>query len=319
MINRFTGLGPASTCERRSHPRPAGGAVTAVAVARNLGASRLAARLGAPSMSAKPTFDLARPRGVKFDLSPKALAHWDVGIQAKAGDGVISILEPIGEDFFGAGVTAKRIGAALRSIGDKPVTVQINSPGGDFFEGLAIYNELARHTQEVTVEVLGLAASAASVIAMAGDRVAIAKSAFLMIHNTQWVAIGDRHVMTETAAIMEKFDRAAADLYADRTGAEPAALGKLMDAETWLNAQEAVDQRFADAVLSAEPERAKGAKQAALYRVEQLAARCGLSRAEARSLMGDLVNELGKPGAAPDATPSAGDDLEGFVSFLKSK
>lgn len=179
------------------------------------GAFGVSGRVGGPTMSAKPTFELARPNGVKFDLSPKALAHWDVGVQAKAGDAVITILDPIGEDFLGNGVTAKRIAGALRAIGDKPVTVQINSPGGDFFEGLAIYNTLAQHTKPITVEVLGLAASAASVIAMAGDRIEMAKAAFLMIHNTQWVSIGDRHMMAETAAVMEKFDAVAAQLYAD--------------------------------------------------------------------------------------------------------
>ncbi|MBN0106041.1 Clp protease ClpP, partial [Pseudomonas aeruginosa] len=92
--------------------------------------------------------------------------------------------EPIGYDWWtGEGVTAKRIAGALRAIGgDVDVTVNINSPGGDVFEGLAIYNLLREHKGKVTVRVLGLAASAASFIAMAADEVKIARAGFLMIH-----------------------------------------------------------------------------------------------------------------------------------------
>src|SRR5690606_12912230 len=111
----------------------------------------------------------------------------------------ITILDVIGYDWWsGEGVTAKRIEAALRKIGNKPVSVLINSPGGDFFEGVTIYNLLREHPAQVTVKILGLAASAASVIAMAADRIEIANLGFMMIHNTQWVAAGDRHVMKET-------------------------------------------------------------------------------------------------------------------------
>ena len=95
----------------------------------------------------------------------------------------ISIYDSIGENWEGTGVTAKRISAALRAIGDKDVVVNINSPGGDFFEGVAIYNLLREHQGRVTVQVMGLAASAASVIAMAGDEILMGDGSFLMIHN----------------------------------------------------------------------------------------------------------------------------------------
>src|SRR5690606_18124282 len=86
------------------------------------------------------------------------------------GSDTITILDVIGYDWWtGEGVTAKRVSAALRAIGEKPVTVLINSPGGDFFEGVTIYNMLRAHPSKVTVQILGIAASAASVIAMAAD------------------------------------------------------------------------------------------------------------------------------------------------------
>ena len=100
---------------------------------------------------------------------------------AEADEGAtISIYDVIGEDWWtGEGVTAKRIAAALRAIGKEPVTVAINSPGGDMFEGLAIYNLLREHEGEVNVKVLGLAASAGSVIASA--RVCAARSTFAAV------------------------------------------------------------------------------------------------------------------------------------------
>ena len=119
----------------------------------------------------------------------------------------ISIYDSIGENWEGTGVTAKRISAALRAIGDKDVVVNINSPGGDFFEGVAI-SKLREHQGRVTVQVMGLAASAASVIAMAGDQILMGDGSFLMIHNAWAVAIGNRHDMADAAKLLEPFDTA---------------------------------------------------------------------------------------------------------------
>lgn len=100
---------------------------------------------------------------------------------------------------MGRGVTAKRISAALRAIGNNDVVVNINSPGGDMFEGLAIYNLLRSHSGKVTVNILGIAASAASIIAMAGDEVQMGRGAFLMIHNCWAVGVGNRHDFAKLA------------------------------------------------------------------------------------------------------------------------
>lgn len=269
------------------------------------------------SLRTLPQLDLARPAGVDFDLPPQALAAWDSSIEARAADDVITILEPIGEDPFGGGVTAKRITAALRSIGEKPVTVQINSPGGHYFEGLAIYNALAQHPKEVTVEIIGIAASAASIIAMAGDTIGIAKAAMIMIHNTQWVAIGDRHMMTDTAAIMAKFDEVADQLYADRSGLDRKTIARMMDAETWLTGPEAVEKGFAHSILAAEPGKGGAPKHTAVFAIDAAMAKAGIPRAERRK----LIKELATPSAGQDdPTPGAGDepDFGGLVAELKS-
>lgn len=269
------------------------------------------------SLCKPPLLNLARMPGVDFDLMPKALANWDVSVQAKADEATITILDVIGFDAWtGEGVTAKRITSALRSIGEKPVTVQINSPGGDFFEGLAIYNALAQHPEMVTVQILGMAASAASVIAMAGDRIEIAKAGFLMIHNTQWVAIGDRNMMRDTADIMEQFDTVAASLYADRSGMDAKAIGKMMDAETFMSGADAVAKGFATDLLGVEPEHDPSIKQSFAFRVDAAMARAGVPRAERRK----LIKELGTPSAAHTPKPGAGEmpDISILMDGLKS-
>ena len=139
-----------------------------------------------------------------------------------------------------------RISAALRSIGKSDVVVTINSPGGDYFEGLAIYNLLREHPAKVTIKIVGIAASAASVIAMAGDDVQIARAGFVMIHNTWVVAMGDRHQLRDVADWLEPFDQMAVDIYAARSGLKAAELGKMLDRETWIGGADAVEKGFAD-------------------------------------------------------------------------
>lgn len=235
-----------------------------------------------------------RPR-VRSDISDKALARWNPGVRAADDtDRTIGIYDVIGQDYWtGEGVTAKRIAAALRSIGAGPVTVNINSPGGDMFEGFAIYNLLREHPGEVTVKVLGLAASAASIIAMAGDTVQMSRASFLMIHNAWIVAAGNRHELREIAEWMEPFDAAMADIYAARTGLDAAAIGEMLDAETWLAGSEAIQKGFADEYLPsdqvAEGERANAA---AVRRLEAALRASGMSRSEAMRLISEYKSSL---------------------------
>lgn len=188
------------------------------------------------------------------EIKPLALKRWNPGIRAASEDEhSISIYDAIGQDpWIGEGVTTKRIAAALRSVNGADVTVNINSPGGDMFEGLAIYNLLRDYSGKVTVKVLGLAASAASIIAMAGDDVRIARAGFLNIHNCWVVALGNRQDLLEVASRLEPFDQAMAEIYATRTGSKLSAMQQLMDADTWLNGSAAVEQGFADRLLAAD-------------------------------------------------------------------
>lgn len=146
------------------------------------------------------------------------------------------------------GVTAKSFRQQIRSAGD--IRLRINSPGGDVFDGIAIFNDLVQHNGRVEVEVTGVAASAASIIAMAGDTIRVAENAFLMIHNAWTLAIGNRHDITETAALLGQIDGAMADTYAARTDIDRDEVVAMMDAETWMNGKEAVDKGFADEVAT---------------------------------------------------------------------
>lgn len=180
----------------------------------------------------------------------------------------------IGDGYGENPVTVNRISAALSSIGQGPVTVYVNSPGGDMFAGVAIYNMLREHQGPVTVKVLGLAASAASIIAMAGDRVQIAKSAFLMIHNAWTFAIGNRKDLMETAAALDKFDNSLSEIYADRTGLPVAQTTQMMDDETWLSGEQAVDMRFADEFLPVDQVRDENSVSAPSGALLQTVAAC---------------------------------------------
>jgi len=255
----------------------------------------------------------ARIATAQFDLRQDALDTWEPGVRAAAdGDAkTISMYAPIGQTWDGEGVTARRIGAALRNIGDNDVVVNLNSPGGDFFEGVAIYNLLRMHTAKVTINVMGIAASAASVIAMAGDEINMGEGTHLMIHNAWVVAAGNRHDMAEAAAYLEPFDNAMRDLYAARTGLDGKVIAKMMDDETFISASDAVAKGFATGKLdrAAVTKDTKAAQHMkVLATVESSLAKSGLSRTARRETLNALFN--GKPGAAvePDATPSAGID-----------
>lgn len=258
-----------------------------------------------------PAAPAGRPSAaVNSYLSPRALDRWDAGVRAAVedqGDRTISVYDVIGYDWWtGEGVTAKRIAGALRSMGAGPVTVNINSPGGDLFEGLAIYNLLREHQGHITTKVVGLAASSASVIAMAGDTIQIARAGFFMVHNGWLIAQGNRLDLREIADWMEPFDAAMADIYASRTGQDVADVRRQMDGETWFGGTQAIEQGYADEMLAADQVgKGEGAAQAsAVRRIEAAMRASGLPRSEAQRLISDFKSSLSDSagGGARDAT-----------------
>lgn len=258
-----------------------------------------------------------------FEPDADAIERWNAGIKAsQSADNTISILDVIGEDFWtGGGVTSKRVAAALRAIGDQDVFVDMNSPGGDFFEGVAIYNALRAHPKKVTVRILGLAASAASVIAMAGDEIQIGKAGFMMVHNAWVVAIGNRHDLAEAAKTMEPFDDAMATVYSDRAGVKKSKAAEWMDNETWFNGEQAVKEGLADSHLPADQvsedtTKAAAAKSVnATRRIDAHLAKSGIPRSERRALLSEVKG--GTPDAAASVTHDA-DDLKAAIQQLRS-
>ncbi len=260
-----------------------------------------------------PEIKAARlPKPMAFEMDQDALERWNPAVRAaKTPENTISILDVIGEDpFTGDGVTAKRVAAALRAIGEQEVYVDLNSPGGDFFEGVAIYNVLRAHPHKITVRILSLAASAASVIAMAGDRIEIGKAGFLMVHNAWAVAIGNRHDMREAADTLEPFDDAMATVYSERAGVDKKVAARWMDEETWFNGEQAVEVGLADSFLPADDvaeDRASASRTEpvnAVRRIDHLLAKQGIPRSERRSL---IAGVKGTQDAARTVTHDADD------------
>lgn len=254
----------------------------------------------------------ARPGAeVRFDVPATSLARWDSGIKAAVETGnVIEVFDVIGEDYWtGEGVTAKKIAAKLRELDGQDVSVYINSPGGDMFEGLAIYNLLRDYSGEVTVKIIGMAASAASVIAMAGDTRQIGSSAFYMIHNAWTLAAGNRHEFRAMADYLEPFDAAMAEIYAAGTDIAVADIVKLLDAETWINGKDAVEQGFADELLASDKVLHDTAQSntSAAAKIDIALAASGMPRSERRALLKQL--KTGTHNAAdPEDMPRAVDN-----------
>lgn len=166
-------------------------------------------------------------------------------IKAKANDTAeISIYDEIG--FWG--VSAASFAQDLKDCGNnlKQINLHIHSPGGDVFDGIAIYNLLKNHPANVTVYIDGLAASMASVIAMAGNEVIMPENAMMMIHKPWGIQGGDAEDMRKYADLLDKVENTLIPAYANKTGKTPEELAEMLSAETWLNGKECVEQGFAD-------------------------------------------------------------------------
>lgn len=164
------------------------------------------------------------------------------------------------ETWFGDEVTPKLFKADLdKCQGD--IAVWINSPGGDVFAAAQIYNMLMDYPHNVTVKIDGLAASAASVIAMAGTEVQMSPVAMMMIHNPMTVAIGDSAEMQKAIAMLDEVKESIMNAYEIKTGLTRAKISHLMDAESWFNAKKAVELGFADKILFSDDAEEAGSDQ----------------------------------------------------------
>jgi len=248
-------------------------------------------------------------------LSPE-FKHFDVTALASARP-TISIFDYIGDDGMGGGVTVPKIAGALRSVAGKPIIVEINSPGGNVFDGVAMYNLLRRHDADVEVQVLGIAASAASVIAMAGDTIAVATNAEIMIHEARGLFFGTKSEMKEAYQTLEHIDAGMCETYAARSGRpidefEAMIAGK----DVYFRGQQAIDAGLADLLLDREAQMPVYAEApdhpSDKASLDQFLAKNGMSRSERRDLFRAM--NPGTHNAADPATLRAGDEPDAAMS-----
>lgn len=173
----------------------------------------------------------------------------NTGVRTLYLDGVIAE-----ESWFDDDVTPKAFKADLTS-GEGDIVIWLNSPGGDCIAASQIYTMLMDYKGKVTVKIDGIAASAASVIAMAGTSVLMAPTALMMVHNPLTVAIGDSEEMQKAISMLSEVKESIINAYEIKTGQSRAKLSHLMDAETWLNAKKAIELGFADGILDDEKKR----------------------------------------------------------------
>lgn len=166
----------------------------------------------------------------------------------------MTVYGPVGEGFFTEGVTAEKVRADIKAMGEvTDIDVYINSPGGNVWDGLAIANMLAAHPAQVHVHVEGLAASIASVIACAGDLITMGMGAQMMLHSPHALAGGNAEDLRAMADVLDKVENGMLDIYEARTGRDRDELRAILKAETWFSGSEAVEAKLADEFVSGKP------------------------------------------------------------------
>ena len=214
-------------------------------------------------------------------------------IEAKEDDNAeILIYDVIGWPYNDAADLVR----SLSGMQAEKITVRINSPGGDVFDGIAIYNALRDHPAQITTKIESLAASMASVIALAGDEVQAQKNAMYMIHDPWAIVGGNQYDLRETADILQKISVNMIDIYSERSDIGKRELKTLMKAETWFTAKEAHDRGLIDTVLEAGAAKAKfdlsifanapeGPKEPTERDKEKALRDAGLSHKEAKAVL----------------------------------
>lgn len=192
-----------------------------------------------------------KPRALdRSSRSPFARSTPDFAIRAIAdGEAEVLLYDEIG--FWG--VLAKDFVPQLKAVDASTIHLRINSPGGDVFDGLTMYNALKEHPAKVITHVDGIAASIASIIALAGDEVRMAKNAFYMIHEPWTFTIGNAEQLRKDAEVLEKISGQLVGTYVRQSEGDEDEVKEWMRAETWFTADEAKDAGFADVVVDDAP------------------------------------------------------------------
>ena len=200
-----------------------------------------------------------------FQLNSQSRARRPVKAEVQGNEATIYIYGVIGDDLFEDGVTARQFADEVNGLEAQTIHLRINSPGGDVFEGRAMQQALRESNARVIAHVDGLAASAATMLTSASDEVEMAPGGFMMIHNAWSIAIGNASDFLDMASWLEKIDGSIRAEYAQKTGKSVEDVQALMDAETWMTADEAVAEGFADRVYEAGKKDSEGKDAAAAW------------------------------------------------------
>lgn len=175
------------------------------------------------------------------------MKNWYTITNKADGPAEISIFGPIGNTWDGEGVTASKFIKDFKAIKAQDVTITVNSPGGSLFDGLAIYTAMASSGKNITAKVMGLAASAASLVVMAASKISMPKNTHLMVHKAGNGVWGTADDMRKMAEVMDSLDQSIAATYSARTGKPIEDIKAMLDSgDTWLTADQAVEMGFAD-------------------------------------------------------------------------
>lgn len=243
-------------------------------------------------------------------------------------EGAERVLEIYGtiaeESWFEDDVTPQMFREELFA-GNGPVVIWLNSPGGDCIAASQIYSMLMDYPGDVTIKIDGIAASAASVIAMAGTTVLMAPTALMMIHNPMTMAFGDHGDMQRAMEMLDEVKESIINAYEIRTGLSRAKLSHLMDSETWMNANKAIELGFADDILvdekrpSGEEAFAFSAKAAQVSLMNKLTRPVKKDKLKANPAKAAAINkpEIQEKVTSVEETGTPIDDLEKRLSLLK--
>ena len=282
----------------------------------------IAIRQRASQQNETEIFDAAGVMLEKIDGKGKARSWYE--INAKADVSEVWLYDEIGM----WGVGAKEFIAELNAIKSPKIDMHINSPGGEVFDGAAIYNAIKRHPSSVASYIDGIAASIASVIALAGDKVVMAGNALYMMHNPSGLTIGTAEDMRKTADILDKVCGTMVGAYMAKSGKSESEIKALLDAETWLDAEEAKAAGFADEIgnemdmaacskfipvmakmgFKHVPQSINGKKETpSLKEIERILRDAGCSRKAAKSILAKGYSDDLRDAGADDDAPTVVD------------
>lgn len=182
------------------------------------------------------------------------LSHYKIENKASPNEATVYIYDEI--SWFG--ISAEQFIKDFNALDSKTINIRFNSPGGSVFDGTAIFNAIKQHKSKTISHIDGLAASIASVIALAADEVRMAENAFMMMHEPWSIVIGNAEIMREEADLLDKVGGVIAKTYVDKTGKDEKEIKNLMSKETWMTAEEALEMGFIDTISqTSEDEKAK--------------------------------------------------------------